>query len=411
MVFPPQYLTLWAKAHHLERKEFFESHEIVLTLIAQGMKAMGKSNTCFKRFLSLVFLLSLLFAMACAEIRLGTISPPPPNARLRVFIQAFSGHRAYGQWIYSPEQFAKIHLRGMQNIFQKKGIYEVIGGEEVSTVLGKSWVSQGDWQRKDWDLVKKVGKALHAQYGMIIGRSIVQNTYLWEMVLINIETGKQFRIFSRLELKGGEDFKLSEFILAAYRELFNIANGDMLATAIRKGRRSADAATVPIPPSLDSEKQSIPSAVSLELDFKKVLQPKTRSEGRMQLAIYDLDAFEPYKIPALILSEALREEIFRLGSFTMVNREDIISVLEEMALQQTGLVSEKEAVHVGKVLAAHQIIKGRLGILGKTIVLQVKRIDVQTMGTLSLASLNCTPGKEEELLGHMPELARRLIAK
>lgn len=163
---------------------------------------MSKVVASGRRFLTLVVLNSLLFATACAEIQLKTISPSPPSANLLVFIQAFSGHRAYGRWIMPHEEFAKIHLSGIQKILQKKGIYEVVREEEVKAVLGRQWVSQWDWERKDWDLVKKVGKTLHAEYGMIIGRSIVVDTYLWEMVLINIETGKQFKVFSRLVLIG-----------------------------------------------------------------------------------------------------------------------------------------------------------------------------------------------------------------
>lgn len=379
--------------------------------ISNGKKAKGKGEIRSNRFHILIVVLTLLFAAACAEVRLHTINAPPPSAKLRVFIQAFSGHRAYGHWIIPHEEFAKIQLRVMQKSLQKKGIYEVVREEEIKAVLGRQWVSQGDWERKDWDLVKKVGKTLHAEYGMIIGRSIVSNTYLREMVLINIETGKQFKVFSRLELRGGEDVYLTEFSSAAYREFFNIASSDMLALAIRKGRHSAGVTIPSIAPTSVSEKPSVSSPLIREMDSKKLLHPETKAEGRTQLVIYDFDAFEPYKIPALILSEALREEIFRLGYFTMVNRENIVTVLEEMALQQTGLVDEKQAIQVGKALAANQIVVGKLSLLGKTLVLQTKRIDLQTMATLAIASINCGLGKEEELLERMPELVQKLVGQ
>jgi hypothetical protein len=183
---------------------------------------------------------------------------------------------------------------------------------------------------------------------MIIGRSIVYNTYLREMVLINIETGKQFKVFSRLELRGGEDIYLTEFSNAAYKEFFNIASSDMLTMAIRKGRHSAGVTIPPIPSSSVSEKPSVSSPLSREIDSKKLLQPETKAEGRMQLAIYDFDALEPYKIAALILSEALREQLFRLSHFTLVNRESLIQVLNEIGLQQTGLIDEKQAIQAGK---------------------------------------------------------------
>jgi hypothetical protein len=185
----------------------------------------------------------------------------------------------------------------------------------------------------------------------------------------------------------------------------------MLAMAIRKGRHSAGVTIPPIPSPSVSEKPSVSSPLIREMDSKKVLQPETKAEGRMQLAIYDFDAFEPYKIAALILSEALREQLFRLSHFTLVNRESLIQVLNEIGLQQTGLIDEKQAIQAGKGLAAQQIIIGRLGSLGKTLVLQAKRIDIQTTRTLALASLDCDLGKEEELLKRMPELVQKLFSQ
>ena len=145
--------------------------------------------------------------------------------------------------------------------------------------------------------------------------------------------------------------------------------------------------------------------------MEKALSAETMAEGRTRLAIYDLESPEPFKTVALILSEALREELFRLGRFTLVNRENIVQVMNEMGLQQTGLVDEKQAVQAGKGMAARQIIMGKFGILGNTSILQAKRIDVETQGTLALSSLKCALGKEEELLSSLPDLARKLLDK
>jgi hypothetical protein len=148
-----------------------------------------------------------------------------------------------------------------------------------------------------------------------------------------------------------------------------------------------------------------------ELDLEKELRAETLAEGRTRLAIYDFEAPEPFKTVALILSEALREELFRLGNFTLVNRENIVQVMNEMGLQQSGLVDEKQAVQAGKGMAARQIIMGKFGVLGNTSVLQAKRVDVETQGTLALSSLKCELGKEEEMLVRLPDLARKLVGK
>jgi len=87
----------------------------------------------------------------------------------------------------------------------------------------------------------------------------------------------------------------------------------------------------------------------------------------------------------------------------------MMQMLQEHKLQQSGLVDEKQVVQLGKWLAANESVTGRLAVLGNTYVLQAKRTDIQTFGTLGLGSLRCVAGHEDELLSGMPDLARRLV--
>ncbi|MBU2621804.1 MAG: CsgG/HfaB family protein, partial [Proteobacteria bacterium] len=127
-----------------------------------------------------------------------------------------------------------------------------------------------------------------------------------------------------------------------------------------------------------------------------------------RLVIYDLEAPEQYKTVALILTEVLREELFLLNRFILVNRENLLDVLREMALQQSGLIDEKQAIKAGKGLAANQVVTGSLGILGKTYLLNTKRIDVETFATLGIASTRFSKGEEEDALSRLPGLAKSL---
>jgi len=141
------------------------------------------------------------------------------------------------------------------------------------------------------------------------------------------------------------------------------------------------------------------------------VQEKPRKEdisGMYKLVIYDLNAPEQYKTVALILTEVLREELFLLNRFIIVNRENLLDVNREMALQQSGLIDEKQAVKTGKGLAANQVVTGSLGILGKTYFLQAKRIDVESFATLGMASTRFAKGEEEDVLGRLPGLAKSL---
>jgi hypothetical protein len=209
----------------------------------------------------------------------------------------------------------------------------------------------------------------------------------------------------------------------AYTEIFRDAKNDMLATAMRKGRLSVSGISGPIERGTKEPVVSGREAPSKERTISPPAPPKARevaleeslkevpASESTRLAVYDIQASEPFKIAALILSEALREELFRLGSFTLVNRENMAQILNEMGLQQTGLVEEKQAIQAGKGLAARQIILGQFGSIGNTLLLQVKRIDVETQSTLSIGSAKCTRGKEDEVLAGLPELARKLAGK
>jgi hypothetical protein len=226
-----------------------------------------------------------------------------------------------------------------------------------------------------------------------------------------------------------------------YRNIFQSCKQDMLATAVRKGRTYLPPAeTVPGKPVVQpieprkpeapptgpaaEVKQQTPSPEpkkdeppvvaktippSPNLPGPGLIETPKKDGGTKKIVVYDFDATDQYRTVALILAEALREEVFKLKQFVLVNREDLQKVLEEMALQQTGLIDEKEAVRTGKGLAANQVVTGRLGLLGKTFVMQAKRVDVESFGTLGIASMKYTEGQEDEVLNKLPEFARGLV--
>jgi hypothetical protein len=180
----------------------------------------------------------------------------------------------------------------------------------------------------------------------------------------------------------------------------------------KEGAPLAEAKQQTLPPAPKKDETPVVSKTmppSPNLPGAGLVEAPKKDGGTKKIVVYDFDATEQYRVAALILAEALREEVFKLKQFMLVNREDLQKVLEEMALQQTGLIDEKEAVKTGKGLAANQVVTGRLGLLGKTFVMQAKRVDVETFGTLGIASMKYTEGQEDEALNKLPEFARGLV--
>jgi len=479
---------------------------------------------------STVAVLSVFVCLnACTTAHLNTIPSPAPSAKLRVFVLPITGdppnaHTRYvGYWGTPHEEYKKKTLGAMSRFLQDKGIYEVVPEKDLTTVLGSQEIEGWQWLKNNMALVRQVGKALHADYAMITMRNFVGSfNYQFEMRCINLESGTQytssgFSGSSIAESHGMRCERQAEVTKQSYRQIFYDAKGDMLATAIRKGRllpakdrekppakeiklspdQPALSQKVPVSPLLGKDKgtpppvkeppqkpvpsisrppeevkvstsqppinpaleplsvsqalpPSKPSAVEAKpalpkeplppktltdqpkviakisppppsdlssgdkrRDFEKQLEKELQDEApvtdKTRLVVYDFDASERLQVVSLILTEALREELFILGRFRLVNRENMMQVLQELKLQQSGLVDERQVVQLGKWLSANEAVTGRLAVLGTTYVLQAKRTDIKTLGTLGLGSLKCAEGQEDELLSGMPELARRLV--
>lgn len=403
-------------------------------------------NSGFARsLLAPLALLATLLLPACAKIQLTTIPEPPPTAKLRVFVLALTGP---GKWITPHAEFAAATTRIVGQHLKETGIYEVVSSEDVHAVLGNQDLARWQMASGDWSTAREIAKALHADYAMIIERSIGSaaggHDFFVDNVMINTETGKKYGSWYILPRVTARDRdKTIQLVRATHRNIFRSAKEDMLATAIKKGKRLAQQQvpaaapaipqrpapaaplvqkkvepqpgpliaqepTAPTPAQQASGPKPIKPAWMHETILDEGSTQRTEVAKGTKLVVYDLESPEPFRPAALILTEALREELFILKKYILVNRENLQKVLEEMALQQTGLLDDRQAVKTGKGLAANQVVTGRLGLLGKTYVLQAKRIDVETFATLGLTSTKFQQGEEDTVLSRMPDLARKL---
>lgn len=420
------------------------------------------------KFIRNIIVSAMVFFLCCgfvqAEIKISALPQPSPSAKLRVFVVAVTKEiqltKRPFSWPVSPQEYDRKQKNAIDERLKIQGIYEVISSDDLRAALGDQAVPNWEWLANDYELTRKVGQALHADYALVSERSF--NIHLqFDTKLINLSTGKQFDasgyIPSTMFRFMTDDQKRQAgpaVIKIQFRQIFNEAKSDLLQTAIRKGKVVADRA--PDQPKKMTDEQSQPKPLQtpdtqdqlsaglppqetkfnlpaalpptpvqtavppspvqdnkknqekLENELKNALTAKKKNEAGTRLVIYDFDTGEQMKIVGLILAEALREELHNSGGFILVNRENILKIMDEYKLQQSGAVDEKSAVKMGQWLAARLAVLGSLGVLGATSILQVKLIDVQTLGTIALTSLRCNVGKEDELLKGMPELARKL---
>jgi hypothetical protein len=388
---------------------------------------MNKRHT-FANFLIVVTLSVFFLTTACTHTRLQikAIDAPPPSSKLRIFVLPVTTGQPSRGWKNTHEEFAlKIYER-TSKFLMKKDIYQVVPFESMTQALGQQKLPEWKWEQDNWILVKKVGKALHADYAMIQERGFDKELYA-KMVLINLETGKVFDAFMFASRGIPGDFKHT--MKMAYKKIFKKAKGDLLATAVRKERvllpqakaeppvtestpqAGTDAALTaqPVPDHTIYEKAGVTSAVAQRAEMSPTQSDTPDSPEENRLVVYDFASNDQFRVIGLILTEALREELLAYGKYTLIDRENVTQALEEMALQQTGLVDESQALKAGRWLAANEAVFGKLNALGTILILQAKRTDIETMSIIAVGSLKTKMGQEEELLDGMKRLARKLV--
>ncbi len=379
-----------------------------------------------------VLFLCLAAALFAAPARGQGAQEAPTTAKVRVLILPLSGTPPRVGWAKPHGIFRRDTIAAVSRILLDQGFFEVVPDEEVVAAGGGEDIPPWRWLQDDLDLVKRVGRAVRADFAVVNTREFIQgHNYRSQVICLNLWTGKKFTDSYMIapstspEAFGEENRKAFR---RYYRKLFQEAKADLLKISLRKAESLAAAK-----PGLQAERAAVaredllgetklPGGLPEDAFLEAEPQPRPARKGAGEIAplrkgaragktrivVYDFASPENLSVPSLILTEALREELLKRGDFVLVNREDLGRLAGEMKVQQSGMIDEKQAVRLGKGLAAAEAVTGRLHTLGNTYILQAKRTDIETMGTLSIGSLKCPVGREEELLAQMPLLAKKL---
>jgi hypothetical protein len=218
---------------------------------------------------------------------------------------------------------------------------------------------------------------------------------LGDAVMINTETGKNFRASYTLERAISADVKeLGGSNTQAYHKIFTQAKEDLLTMAMKKSKSF-------VPKSSAPPMKPEPTAAA------PIQGP---GEGAKNVLVYDFDANEQYRTVAMILAEALRDELLALKKFALVDRNDLQKARKKMASQGMDTIDEKQGIGMAKEIAADQVVTGRLALDGEAFVVQAKRTGVEAVTALGSASLTFKAGQEGEVMKKLPGFARELMA-
>lgn len=101
-------------------------------------------------------------------------------------------------------------------------------------------------------------------------------------------------------------------------------------------------------------------------------------QAQNTMAILDFQALGIPQNDAVVLTSRLRSLLVQSGPYTVIEREQMIKILQEQDFQMTGCTSSECAVEVGQILSAQLILTGEIGKLSNYVTLDARIIDVET---------------------------------
>jgi formylglycine-generating enzyme required for sulfatase activity len=130
-------------------------------------------------------------------------------------------------------------------------------------------------------------------------------------------------------------------------------------------------------------------------------QPK-----KFNLAVGELEARGISGMDALVVSDFLREALVNTKVFTVLERSNMETILNEQKFQMSGCTTEECAVQLGHLLNVEKVIVGSVSKLGNGYIVSIREIDIEK-GDIELADSETTDSLEK-MLDACTNLANRL---
>lgn len=135
------------------------------------------------------------------------------------------------------------------------------------------------------------------------------------------------------------------------------------------------------------------------------------AQEQTPVVVLDFEGYGVSQPEVITLTNRLRNELFKLGTFRVVERGMMTSILAEQDFQLSGCASDECLVEIGRLVGATQAVGGSIGKVGDVYSISARIVDVET-GTLLVVADHDTRGELSDVLTiGMPAIARMLAAK
>ena len=133
------------------------------------------------------------------------------------------------------------------------------------------------------------------------------------------------------------------------------------------------------------------------------------NKDKVNLAVNALLAKGIDKESADLLSERLRVEMVKTGSFNVMERAQMEEIFQEQSFQQSDVCNEQSCiVEMGQILGVERILAGTVGKIGKMYTFSLKMINVRTGQIMYTVDEDCDCPIEQTLTVSTKNIAQKL---
>ena len=148
-----------------------------------------------------------------------------------------------------------------------------------------------------------------------------------------------------------------------------------------------------------------PSLLGILLGAFICLSAAILSAQKIPVAVLDFEGFGISRSETQVLTSRLRNELFHVGEFLMLERGLMESILAEQGFQLAGCTTNECLVEVGRLIGARQMIGGSISKIGRTYTVSARRVDVETGQIVSVSDVDLQASLDEMLTEGMREVA------
>lgn len=136
--------------------------------------------------------------------------------------------------------------------------------------------------------------------------------------------------------------------------------------------------------------------------------PAVPRKGAFNVAVLDPESGELSANERVTLANKLRSELISTGIFKVMEREQMVSILNEQGFQQMVCADDACMVKVGQLIGVEQLVVGHVGRVGDVFLVTLRIIDVAHGNILASVDQEVEGSMSDVLMSGIRRVAEKL---